>query len=778
MAQKLPQKYGKYILLRKIAMGGMAEIFRAKALGAEGFEKTIVIKRILPHFTDDEAFVKMFIDEASIASKLQHSNIVQISDFDQEEDRYYIAMEYVEGADLKAVIERGIKVGTPLSPAQCANVMMEISKGLHYAHTKEYAGQALNIVHRDISPHNVMISYAGEAKLMDFGIAKAAQRSTKTMAGTVKGKCAYMSPEQARGKQLDGRSDLFALGIMLWEMLTHKRLFLGDSDFETLSNVLKAEAPPPSSVNPAVPKELDAIVLRALDKDRDKRQKNVEEFGRELTRWFYATITDHDAVALKPYLQRLFADDIDQLKAEYAEERRMQLEATGGADKSAASGPSPADRTVALAVNDDPQQAKTLMDGALNQQQLQEALAKQRAQQGGGVSPPAPDGATVALPAQQGWGPGSLPPGTGNFQQATGAFPQGHTGTFAGKAAGGPGALVIALAALVLLGIGGGAAWYFLSGQNNATANPTVAKGPAAGKGEKAEGKAVLLLKVDPYTAKVTADGEPVDGRVEGLTKGAKVRLVAEAPGYERLEEIVTITGLQSEASLKLVKIDRKMAIVIKPSDPTAIVWAGGVKLGEGAQTYQGTEGEMVEVELVRPEGGDPVKRTVKITDDQPVVEIEMPKVEAVAVATGAEVVVTVDPPDAEVTASAGTVVQRGSGWAVTGLTQGESVKISAKKGGFGSASEDVALSGATQSITLELRKRVVPTGPGKLKVNAKPWAKVTVDGKPHGTTPVTVASIKSGKHKVVLTKGSQSKSFNVTVLPGKTKSVFHDFAQ
>ena len=188
--QNLPRQFGKYVLMRKIAMGGMAEIFKAKTAGAEGFEKDIDIKRILPHFTEDEAFVKMFIDEASITSKLQHANIVQIFDFDLCENTYFIAMEYVEGVDLKKVIDVGVKEGKPLSPAQCAWIMMELSKGLHYAHTKEVKGKPLNIVHRDISPHNAMVSFSGEVKLMDFGIAKAAQRSTKTMAGTVKGKVA------------------------------------------------------------------------------------------------------------------------------------------------------------------------------------------------------------------------------------------------------------------------------------------------------------------------------------------------------------------------------------------------------------------------------------------------------------------------------------------------------------------------------------------------------------------------------------------------------------
>ena len=250
--QVISQRFGKYVLLQKIAMGGMAEIFRAKTTGAEGFEREVVIKRILPHFTEDEAFVNMFIDEATLAAKLNHANIVQIFDFDRIDDTYYIAMEYIEGKDLKKVAEDGRKKGRPLSVPQCVRVIVEASKGLHYAHTRKHKNKALNLVHRDVSPHNIMVSYNGEVKLMDFGIAKAASRSTSTRRYREGEMC--MAPEQARGGALDGRTDLFALAVVFWELLTGKRLFAGDSDFATLSNVLKCEVEPPSKHNEAIPR--------------------------------------------------------------------------------------------------------------------------------------------------------------------------------------------------------------------------------------------------------------------------------------------------------------------------------------------------------------------------------------------------------------------------------------------------------------------------------------------------------------------------------------------
>ncbi len=307
MSKASPQRFGKYLLHRRIALGGMAEIFQASVAGAEGFERDLVIKRILPHFSDDDVFVRMFVDEARLTAKLQHPNIVQIFDFDVVEGRYYIAMEYVEGKDLTDVLEESRRQGQRLSVAQCVWIAIEIAKGLHYAHTKQDHGQPLNIVHRDVTPSNVMVTYRGDVKLMDFGIAKAAQRSTKTQAGAVKGKVAYMSPEQARGRHIDGRTDLFALGVMLWEMLTGQRLFLADSDFETLSNVLKMQPPPPSSLNRECPRDLDPIVLKCLAKDPEERWRDAEAFGRELTRWYYSNVVDLEREKLKPFMHRLFA---------------------------------------------------------------------------------------------------------------------------------------------------------------------------------------------------------------------------------------------------------------------------------------------------------------------------------------------------------------------------------------------------------------------------------------------------------------------------------------
>lgn len=327
MADFEPQPFGKYLLLNKIAVGGMAEIFRAKSLGAEGFEREIVIKRILPSFSADENFVTMFVDEARLAAKLHHANIVQIFDFDKADGTYYIAMEYIEGTDLRRILERCRQHERPLAPPQAVWIAVEVCKALHYAHTRKHKNEALNLVHRDVSPHNIMVSYNGEVKLTDFGIAKAASRSTATRVGLVKGKCSYMSPEQARGKPLDGRSDLFALGIVLWEMLTDRRLFTGDTEIETLQNVLRCQVEAPSKYNKDVPRELDEIVLKSLALQVEERYRDMGAFQFDLERFLYNTVSDSSDINLSEAMHQLFADEIAQISEQQAQEKTMHVSA-------------------------------------------------------------------------------------------------------------------------------------------------------------------------------------------------------------------------------------------------------------------------------------------------------------------------------------------------------------------------------------------------------------------------------------------------------------------
>ena len=306
------QRFGNYFLLKKIATGGMAELYKAKKSGEQGFEKLLAIKLILPHHATNEDFITMFIDEAKVAALLNHQNIVQIYDLGKIEDSYCIVMEYVRGKDLKSVISRGLKTLKRLSIEHACYITSALLGGLSYAHRKKDRGQDLKIVHRDVSPQNVLISYEGEVKIVDFGIAKAATQSRETKVGLLKGKISYMSPEQARGKPLDMRSDIFSSGIVLYEMLTGKKLFQGDTDLNSLEKVREAKVEPlPTELNKSVPKELEAILLKSLALEPTDRYQTASEMDEALQS-FMRMSGYSGGNYLSQYMSELFRDDIEE----------------------------------------------------------------------------------------------------------------------------------------------------------------------------------------------------------------------------------------------------------------------------------------------------------------------------------------------------------------------------------------------------------------------------------------------------------------------------------
>ncbi|RMH39059.1 MAG: serine/threonine protein kinase, partial [Deltaproteobacteria bacterium] len=253
----------KYRLGERIGGGGMAEVFAATLSGAEGFARRVAIKRVLPTWSADPAFADMFVNEARIASLLQHPNVVSVLDFDRDADgRLFLVMEFIDGVDLRQLIHTGA-----LPPPIAAHVTAEMLRALDYAHTLEHGGRPLGIVHRDVSPHNVLLSWSGGVKLSDFGIAKAFAATGASATGSVKGKAAYMSPEQAHGRRLDGRADLFAVGVVLHEMLTGRRLFAGATEAESLARMLAMPIPNPREWSPSAPDDLAAVALQLLARD-------------------------------------------------------------------------------------------------------------------------------------------------------------------------------------------------------------------------------------------------------------------------------------------------------------------------------------------------------------------------------------------------------------------------------------------------------------------------------------------------------------------------------
>jgi serine/threonine-protein kinase len=275
----------KYRLADMIGSGGMAEVFRAVGEGPEGFERPFVVKRVHPRLSEAPEFVRMFVDEAKISARLIHPNIVQVFEFAYQEGGYYIVMEPVEGFDMGWLLRRLDQRREVPPPAFVAEVGRQACRGLHFAHTLAGAdGAGLGIVHRDVTPPNIMVDWNGTVKILDFGIARAVQalRTSLTEAGMVKGKMAYVAPELLQGKTADARSDVFSLGVVLHELLSGRKLFHGENDLETLKLVQEMVIPPPSARNPGVKRALDAVIMRALERDPDRRCRTAGEMGNDL----------------------------------------------------------------------------------------------------------------------------------------------------------------------------------------------------------------------------------------------------------------------------------------------------------------------------------------------------------------------------------------------------------------------------------------------------------------------------------------------------------------
>src|SRR5258707_11600051 len=251
-------------MLEKLATGGLGEVWKARMRGVKGFQKIVVIKKILPHLSDNQDFIEMFVDEAKLAAQLNHNNIIHIYDLGKIQSSYYIAMEYIDGDDLKNILKTAQERDQPLSIEIALFAASKIAAALDYAHRKhDFEGKEMGLVHRDVSPQNVLISQEGDIKLCDFGIAKAASKASHTQAGALKGKLQYMSPEQAWGRAIDRRSDIFALGAVLFEMLTNRKLFTGENEMSILEQVREAKVEPPSKFNEDVTPEIDRIVFKA-----------------------------------------------------------------------------------------------------------------------------------------------------------------------------------------------------------------------------------------------------------------------------------------------------------------------------------------------------------------------------------------------------------------------------------------------------------------------------------------------------------------------------------
>jgi serine/threonine protein kinase len=558
----MPMRFGKYTLIRKLATGGMAEIFLAIQKSVAGFEKLIVIKRILPPLNHDRAFVEMLLHEARVAATLSHPNIVQIFDVGHAEGQFFIAMEHVHGEDLRSIVRQMKKKGLLEFPVEHAiAITLGMCAGLAYAHDRrDLDGTPLNIVHRDISPQNVVVTFTGDVKIVDFGIAKSDARSGEaTKSGKLKGKVPYMSPEQARGEPVDARSDVFSTGVMLFELTTGKRLFKGASEYETLKLICEREYPRPSDVLADYPRDLEDIVMKALAKDRDDRYQTAREMQAALEGYVRHNQIAVSNVALHQFMQSLFEEKLAAQKdallqgKQLADIIEMQHAVTASAELAAVD--TSGMRLLVSATQSMPAASHTVTELAIPSRRR-----KKRLTAAGGLAMAAVLGGGVAVFALRG---------------ATGA----PTTTNATETLASRGSLAIESDPP------GASIW--VNGDLRAETTPaTIGSLPAsvpidvkltkegfehgkqrvslkAGETNRVrlvmrKGALVLDVKVSPTAASpaFALDGKPVVGpRIEGVTSGIAHKLVISAPGFA--EQTVSVSGGPLETKVVEVALDK-----------------------------------------------------------------------------------------------------------------------------------------------------------------------------------------------------------------------------
>jgi serine/threonine protein kinase len=337
MSEPVLKKFGRYFLLDQIGEGGMAEIFRARMAAPGESGRFVVIKRIQGANSDNPEFAQMFKAEVQVTMRFTHPNIVQLYESGEESGLQYIAMEWVEGRNLRQLLSKTAQRQQRIPISASCYMIEQVAAGLHYAHSfkDRITGEPLKLVHRDVSPQNILVSYDGNIKIIDFGIAKASTNGEATRAGVIKGKLSYLSPEQVLGDVLDGRSDLFALGIVLWELLTAKRLFAaeGENEFQVLKMIesCTTHVKPPSVFNPEVPPELDLVVMQALKRDPDKRFQTGEEFSRALKRILSQFYPEFGSSDLSTFVKKQFQDQI-------VDDRKLLQQLNGKAEELIAMG--------------------------------------------------------------------------------------------------------------------------------------------------------------------------------------------------------------------------------------------------------------------------------------------------------------------------------------------------------------------------------------------------------------------------------------------------------
>lgn len=516
---------GKYRLIAELGHGGMAEVYLAVVQGPAGFNKLVVIKQIRPQLATDPEFLSMFLDEARLAARLSHPNVVQTNEVGQEGDRYFIAMEYLEGQPLNRVLHRiGRDGGLTLS--MHLRIIIDMLTGLHHAHElTDFDGTPLNVVHRDVTPHNVFVTYDGQVKVVDFGIAKAMNSSAETRLGVVKGKVAYMAPEQARGERVDRRADIFSAGVMLWEAATGRRLWKGIPDLTVLHRLINGDIPSPRDIDPEVPEGLEKIVMKSLALRREDRYSTAVEQATALEELL-------DSMNDKTTLR-----EVGRLVAKHFEENRQKIKSIVETQlKVVKSLPTTEFQAISLPQLDNPGAAS----GPMSQ-----------------VDRAATTGETKSNPATTS-APEVNRAATSSPTALTASTPSMHSASQ--PAAPAKRGMIGAIALIAAAAIGAGI-WFVTRPQ---PPPPTVATAtPPAGKVE-------ISINVSPPNAKVLLDGKPLErnpfvGKFE--RDGATHMIQAEAPGYGTRSRDVTF---DRDLTIEMALVPQAAAPATAPPPTTA----------------------------------------------------------------------------------------------------------------------------------------------------------------------------------------------------------------
>jgi len=752
-------QFGKFQLLKKIAAGGMAEIHLAKQRGMEGFEKLVVIKMILPNLVSNNEFVQMFLDEARLAAKLNHPNIVQIFDMGKAGGTFFIAMEYIQGENLRAIVKACRKSGRTMPIEHTVKIISQAAEGLYYAHSKtDVAGNPLNIVHRDISPQNIMVSFDGVVKVVDFGIAKAATQYQETRAGVLKGKYSYMSPEQCTGQPVDARSDIFALGIVLWELATGTRLYKQSSELMILKEITEGVVPPPRQINQQVPAELEAIILKALAKSTAHRFPDSLQMHLALEEFLKNQQLTSSTVHLSAFMRGLFPDRLEMLQ------KLEEAQASG-------------DSLQSFLFDDVAFEEGSGTGGAQTPSQPSRASSTPGSKP---LYPRPTTGVSRVGPLPSGTPqPRPLPTGTPRPQPS----PATHVAGPASRGERRTRALLVTVLAVMLLVVGGLGflLWDRLGGGGTVEPGTT-----DAGAGPSAAGTGAIYVTSIPDGGAVAIDGNPrctAPCAVKELPVGSFLSLTVSLPGHRPWTTQFKIEDpadqRQFNARLEVIGAAGKGSVQVFTDPPGASVSVDGRPApGVTPLTVRELEAGREHSLVASLKGRTSWRQSFQVKPDEVLrLEGKLPQASVSPPPPGAKTAVLSfrsSPPGARFFVAGEPV------GASTQLDPGRSYALGAKLKGYEEWTDLVEpKSGERRTITARLTRtggeepRVPPPGgdaKARLTLDSEPWSVVFLNGEKIGQTPISDLVIPAGSHQLRLVNGelNVSKTLTIEAKPGQ----------